>query len=227
MDSNEEEGWAERRADADIADALPTGEAPYIFEFIPKRLYCGAFPSVRVNAHYLTRTLGVTHIVNMMGDTHGSVTKSGKPSDTWYECHWDRFKPRNQPEIVRAYKLPDAHRTMNDATPLYAECARNVVLPLLKAGHIVYVHCNTGLDHEAQVALLAWAMYDPTTAPGGGGGGGVGRWLAARNYENLIDRPEKRALLDTALLALQARAKKDAAPGSMASFVTKRQRIKK
>ncbi len=207
--NSDEEGHVERAATRSVAHHVPA----WVFELIAGRLYCGPVPRKKLDAHYLTQTLHATHMV----DLRGAPTD---PSRFDYTSHWAEFA--EPPEVVRTFKMPDNLSAIKDPMPLFVGCARDVVLPLLRDDHVVYVHYNEGYEEEATVALLAWFMYDKGSFPSSGDGDALSLWLAEVHYERLLDDPLKRAALVKTIHDMSASSNKSS--GSMNRFVTKRPR---
>jgi len=189
--------------------------AAWTYEVVAGRLYCGPPPRRRLDAYYLTQTLGITHVVNMLHEDNVD------DEDKHYSRHWARFT--HPPEVVRSLRMPapDALKSMRNpmATVLY-DGARDTVVPLLRASvhNVIYVHHQDGHDEEAAVALLAWAQWAPRDFPSADLNG----WLTDHHYEMMLNDPLKRTLL---MEAIQKRKSGDGGGGgSMERFVTKKPR---
>jgi hypothetical protein len=198
----------------------------WLFRF-GERILCGPFLASKDDALHLSEDVGATHVVNIMPHTDRTTKRGGLPSDTWYSCFWDaREGDKDEggsqlpPIIVRDAKLP---APPTSPTPeWYLDACARVVVPILRADPraIVYIHNREGFEQEAVLALLVWQ-----TLSGGSDSFpiDVREWIAASNYERLLDDTQKR----TELVELLERNKKGASSkGSLANWVVKTKRVK-
>lgn len=215
---------AEAKAKKKVLDYV---SGAWIFELIPNRLYCGPRPTRQIEGYYLTQTLHVTHLVNILPATTNK-TMSGAPSDVWYKEWWCEFAHEKRPTIVRDFKIPeDVVRTMKDPTPLYAQAAREIVAPLMRANPdgVFYIHNQKGYEEEAILALLTWRLVDAASFPTD-----LDAWFETKNRRRILDDPLQREQL-VAAMDVDATSKGAAATqskaGNISGFLTRKPREKK
>ena len=112
-------------------------------------LFVGSFPSSPTDVDRLKRNFGITAVLNVQTDDDMAD----------WDVNWPRLKSYYAEADVDVRRVPVRDFDPDDLRRQLLRCVQ-ILDELLREGHIVYVHCNMGVNRSPSVviAYLHWSL---------------------------------------------------------------------